>query len=549
MTRKTGFKSKSNTLRITAAASLALSLCLPTIAQAATPTQQIRILAEPVRDIATKVGAVVQWNQSLRTVTLVKGNNTLILTIGKAEALFNGKSKDVGGVVRVESGRAYAPSDRLIEWFKENNKTETPYSSDPADLFMKQLQDGNGSKATEYMSPALKKAAPEQAISVMWKQFTQAFGTASTEPIKQENSNSVHRNVTYSFKTDRIPYDLTLRLNAQNEVDDFRIVPASPLAYQKPAYEHTDAYTEKEVTIGEGELALPGTLTTPAGQGPFPAVVLVHGSGPSDRDESVGGAKPLRDLAVGLANKGIAVLRYDKVTYEHTMKVNADPKFNIKKETVDDAISAVNLLTKTQNIDSTRIFVAGHSQGGYAMPLIIDADKQKHIAGTILLAGPSSKFIDVAIEQTNEVMQRVKELGQDPTPYEPLLQTWTSVAKLLNDPQYSVDKLPANFPMPPAYWWYEQKNYKPTDLAKTQTGPMLVLQGENDYQVPIQEYEAWKKELKDRKDVEFKSYPKVTHLLTEYDGISTGAEYAMPANVSPTLIDDIANWVNKNTKK
>ncbi|GJM82169.1 hypothetical protein HMSSN139_46650 [Paenibacillus sp. HMSSN-139] len=85
------------------------------------------------------------------------------------------------------------------------------------------------------------------------------------------------------------------------------------------------------MTVGEGAMALPGTLTMPTGDGPFPAIVLVHGSGTNDRDEAIGSAKPFRDLAVGLAAQGIAVLRYDKVSYEHTFKVAADPKFTLKK--------------------------------------------------------------------------------------------------------------------------------------------------------------------------------------------------------------------------
>ena len=84
--------------------------------------------------------------------------------------------------------------------------------------------------------------------------------------------------------------------------------------WKRPEYSKPDSFKERDVTVGEGEWKLPGTLTLPNGSGPFPAAVLVHGSGPNDRDETVGGAKVFKDLAEGLASRGIAVLRYEKRT-------------------------------------------------------------------------------------------------------------------------------------------------------------------------------------------------------------------------------------------
>src|ERR1035437_1963258 len=84
--------------------------------------------------------------------------------------------------------------------------------------------------------------------------------------------------------------------------------------WQRPEYSKPGAFKERDLTVGDGEWKLPGTLSVPVGAGPFPAVVLVHGSGPNDRDETVGGAKVFKDLAEGLASRGIVVLRYEKRT-------------------------------------------------------------------------------------------------------------------------------------------------------------------------------------------------------------------------------------------
>ncbi|MBB3130433.1 hypothetical protein FHS19_005138 [Paenibacillus rhizosphaerae] len=535
---------KKRTLSAVAAASLtAISLSVPA---AAAETPDAASYA-PVRETALRLGAQVSWDPEQRSVTVKKGDTTLVLTIGRSTAVLNGRTVPSGGTVRITGQQAMAPAAFLSEALGGTESVTGPSEAadDNADLFLQALRAGNGAEAAKVMSPALQQALPAQTLSGLWKNYESVYGQVSSVGGKQESDNAVHHNVAYTLQTAAVPLQITLRLNADRLVDDLNIGPVSSGGYRPPAYDHPEAYTEREVQIGKGEWALPGTLTLPAGQGPFPAVVLVHGSGPNDRDTSIGGAKPFRDLAAGLAAKGIAVLRYDKVTFEHTFKIAANPKLTVKEETVDDALSAVNLLTETPGINPARIYVAGHSQGGYAMPLIVDADAGRNIAGTILLSGPSSSFIDVVVEQQAELISRVKQLGQDPAPYEQQAAVWTQAARLLDDPQYSISHLPESFPIPPAYWWYDKKDYKPAELAKTQNGPMLVLQGENDWQVPMHEFEQWKEALKGRTDVEYKSFPKVNHLLAEYDGLSTGTEYAQPSNVTPAIIATIANWIGK----
>ena len=135
--------------------------------------------------------------------------------------------------------------------------------------------------------------------------------------------------------------------------------------YRPPDYVARASFSEQQVTVGaDSEWALPATLTLPAGKGPFPAVVLVHGSGPNDRDETQGPNKPFQDLAWGLGSQGIAVLRYDKRTLVYRGKLGALPNITVKEETVDDALAAVALLRQTPGIDPKRIFVLGHSLGG-----------------------------------------------------------------------------------------------------------------------------------------------------------------------------------------
>jgi len=522
------------------AATIALSLVLPMGASAA-PSLSSSTALTPLRESALEYGADVKWDQQTRTITITRGNTIIKLEAGKSQAIVNGKQVTLDHPVTIVSGHALIDATFINELFQDPQQ-----SVDPADLFIQGLQSGDGAGAAKYVSQSSTNALQENLLKILWSNYETVYGKMKLTGSKTEKINAVHRNVIYAVESETVPLEITVRLNFSGQVDDMNVTAASDdSGYKKPSYDKPDSYTEQEVTVGQGSLALPGTLTLPKGDGPFPTVVLVQGSGPHDRDSSIGGTKLFRDLAAGLASQGIAVLRYDKVTYEHSFKVGSNPKFTMKQESVDDALAAVKLLKGNASIDTSRIFVAGHSQGGYAIPMLIAEDKNHNVAGTVVISGPSGKFADVLAEQQQELVQRVKQLGIDADPYEQQAAQFTALANIVNDPQYTADHMPEQFPLQPAYWWFEQKNYVPAELAKSQSTPMLILQGENDWQVPIKQFEGWKTALKDRQDVKFKSYPNVNHLLSVYQGVSIGAEYAQPSNVSENIVDDIATWIKE----
>jgi fermentation-respiration switch protein FrsA (DUF1100 family) len=257
-------------------------------------------------------------------------------------------------------------------------------------------------------------------------------------------------------------------------------------------------------SVVTGEYQLPAKLTLPAGPGPFPAVVLVHGSGPHDMDETIGPNKPFRDIADGLAAKGIASIRYTKRTRQYR-----PANITLDEETIQDAISAANLLRATPKIDPKRIYVIGHSLGGFAAPRIGKADPS--LAGLVLLAG-NSRPIGVLIAE------QVKYLGMEP---EQAAQMMLLMPEAYRD-ELSVDPLP---------------------VAKALTMPMLILQGERDYQVTMADFQRWQTLKSPR--VTLKSYPALNHLFQPGQGKSTPLEYQMAAPFSPMVIDDIAAWIQR----
>src|SRR5664279_523220 len=299
--------------------------------------------------------------------------------------------------------------------------------------------------------------------------------------------------------------------------------------WQRPEYSKPDMFKERDVTVGDGEWKLPGTLTVPVGAGPFPAVVLVHGSGPNDRDETVGGAKVFKDLAEGLASRGIVVLRYEKRTMQYRARIASIAKFTVQEETVEDAVQALAVVRSQAEVNGQRVFVIGHSLGAYVAPRIAEQDGK--LAGIVLMAGNVRPIEDLLVEQVTymgikgDQLDRAKDLQ-------------VKVKKLESGDEDS----PALGGIPVSYW-VDLKDYNPAAAAKKLAIPMLILQGERDYQVTMTDFALWKTAVGGAKGVVMKSYPALNHLFVAGEGKSLPAEYSKPGHVARAVIDDIAKFV------
>jgi uncharacterized protein len=519
----------------------------------APPQEQTALV--PLRHGAELLGARVEWNGEERSVTASRGSAVLKVWIDAAEAELNGARIQLGAPVRLVNEQTVLPLAALEQFARLalDGSGQQPVVQDDltvkATAYVYHLLNGNGEQLAAGTSPNLLKAFEAKAIAAMLAQF-QGLSAGHPKLVQAKiEKNGVHSNVVLDYELDIPPgrIGLVLRFDKQGRVDDLVNAPAAS-THQPASYDDPTLYTEREIVVGEGQFALPGALTLPKGEGPFPLVILVHGSGANDRDETIGGAKPFRDLAAGLAGKGIAVLRYDKVTAEHSLKVAAQPRFSLEDETVADALRAVELAKTLKELDPDNIFIAGHSQGGYALPLMLQKPQGASIKGAVLLSAPSGNISEVIVEQQELALQRLKETGQPAAliaQQEAAVAVYKSMVDTINDPAYSVDRLPEQFPMGDPYWWIEQRDYQPGELAKTQSTPMFIAQGENDWQVTMKQYEGWKEALKARSNVTFASYPSVNHLLAEYGSVSIGMEYGQPSNVATSLIEDVANWVKK----
>ncbi|MBQ6173140.1 MAG: alpha/beta fold hydrolase [Clostridia bacterium] len=288
---------------------------------------------------------------------------------------------------------------------------------------------------------------------------------------------------------------------------------------------------------------LPGTLTLPEGDGPFPAVVLVHGSGPNDRDETVMGLKPFRDLAEGLAAQGVAVYRFDKRTYVYGAAMAADRQATLMDESVEDAAAAVQLLASQEGIDPERIFVLGHSLGGNAVPAIarVLRDRPTDARGFILMAASPRPLEVLMREQAAFLLSLMPEI-----PAEVQAETDALLADL--DKLQDLDALTDGDTVAGAYapYWKWLAAYDILAAAEEITQPCLLLQGEEDYQVTMTDFGLWRDALGDQENWRFISYPGLTHCFTPGQKTEGSAAYARTEKVDAQVILDIAAFVLGN---
>jgi uncharacterized protein len=351
--------------------------------------------------------------------------------------------------------------------------------------------------------------------------------------------------VITACRFERGTIDIQFAFDAAGKVSGFSSRPVAPAstapastAYTPPSYATAGSYSEQDVTVGGAEWPLPATLTVPAGAGPFPAVVLVHGSGPGDRDTTIGPNKPFKDLALGLAARGIAVLRYDKRSRVHGRRMAALPSMTVKDEVIDDVAEALEVLRAQSKIDGSRLFVIGHSLGGMLVPRIVAANPS--LAGAIVMAGAARPIEDAIVRQARYLAAADGAVTSDEQAGIDAAARMASEIKALTSADAAAGRLVLN--APPSYW-LDLRGYDPPAAAAAQKVPLLVLQGERDYQVTMEEFAAWQGALAARRDVTSKSYPALNHLFLPGAGKSLPPEYDTASHVDEQVIVDIARWI------
>ena len=304
---------------------------------------------------------------------------------------------------------------------------------------------------------------------------------------------------------------------------------------------------EEKIIIGKNtKHPLNGILTLPNEiNNPVPAVVLVHGSGASNMDEKVGKLTPFKDLAEGLASRGIAVIRYDKRTYAHKRQFIKKPDISVKEETIEDAILATELLRNDSRIDSDKIFIIGHSMGGMLAPRI-DAEGGNY-KGLILLAGSPRKLEEILIDQNKEVLKHVNKLLQwiKKIQIKKLSSKFDTMYNLTDEEAKKTSLVFGNAAK--LYYFKEMGEHHSINYLKSLDKPLLIMQGDKDFQVSVEkDFNLYKEILKNKANVTFKLYENLNHAFVPsvYGNIMKARkEYNVKQHICDYVIDDIASWI------
>lgn len=415
------------------------------------------------------------------------------------------------------------------------------------------LSKGQFVQAHKTMDADMQAALTLNHLSLTWQNLSaQLGGFKGLQPSESESIGAVKKTIV-AAEFERATVDLQIA-SKDGKISGFFIKPHQ-VQSNEPPYARKESFEETPVKIGTNTSAnansdsyqLDGILTLPKGQGPYPAVILVHGSGPCDSDETMGAVKVFRDIAWGLASREIAVLRYNKRTYQHGRAMLAAgqiDKITVKEETIDDALRAVSLLSNDKRIEKNHMFILGHSLGAMVIPRMAQADDTA--AGFIIMAGPSRPLEDMLLEQTEYLLSTSEVSGKKPISaagQRELKQLRTKI-KAVKDPNLSLTTSATKLPLGlPAAYWLDLRDYKPAEAAKEIKKPIFILQGSKDYQITMVDFQNWWNALNEKGNTTFKVYNGLNHGFVKAGNFSTASDYAQPQNVSVEVINDISKWI------
>ena len=369
-------------------------------------------------------------------------------------------------------------------------------------------------------SPELSSLLTDQELESAWNRCGAGFTSVTTVEYEPTDEDQPDGRAYVYFSADDGKQRLSVSFDADGRVCGVHFSPADAgkvSEYELPEYVD-EAVTETDVDALGDELR--AKFAVPPGSGPHPSVVLVHGSGLSDMDGTGGANRPYRDLALGLASRGVAVLRYDK------RPRTLDPGFTVEDGTVADAATAVEWLRGHDETDG-RIAVLGHSLGGYLAPRIV---AETDAAGIGILAAPSRPLLDVLVRQAEFLVEH------DEDDEEALAEFRESAARIRDgtaaDDEY-IEEWPASF-------WRDLEEYDPVEVASGLDARVLVCHADADWRVTDEDYERWRAGLDE--DAHLQRYEDRTHSFfpSTGDPFEAGQE---PSDVDSEVVYDVANWV------
>lgn len=407
-----------------------------------------------------------------------------------------------------------------------------------SDDFFKLMEQEKFSDAHAFFDESVHSKITPDNLGTIWKNLSTNFGKVVSTDVLQSKTEGDFFAVSVDVKFEKETQGFLLVFNKSEKIVGlFPRQKSNQQAYVVPAYADTAAYREEEIYVKTPGHNLVGLLTTPVKGSNFPIVIFLHGSGPSDMDETVGPNKPFKDLAAGLATKGIASIRYVKRTLAYAGEFSK--AFTVKEEVMDDALAAIALVKQIPEADKKKIYLFGHSMGGMLAPKLATLAPDVH--GIILAAAPARKLTDLIDEQNKYSAAQVKDTtGAVKKQLEEALKE-TAKTRITKLGTVKPDSVLLGLP---ASYWVDLNLYDQVGTAKKLTKQrIMVVQGGFDFQVSQQDYQLWNEALGKKKNASFKLYPDLNHLLSPQKEKGNMSQYGIPVSVSETLVNDLSTWI------
>ena len=404
-------------------------------------------------------------------------------------------------------------------------------------------------KFKESISEEFKKATDGQDLDV-FKMLEQELG-AYKEIVKTEIETQNGYYLTDStLQFEKGTVDQTIAFNGEMVADGVN--------YLNMKKDIVPEEGEKEITLDAGTgYPVKGMIKMPKGEVKA-GIVIVDGSGPNDMNMTLGQNKMMKHLSDQLAEKGFAVLRFNKRTYQYgkeLAKIGMQNKTLIKDEFIDDAAEGLKTLAKEQGIPTDKLFILGHSQSGSYLP-VINETAGNLAKGYIILSGTPTNIAELSKKQLEKVIEEGSE-NADEEQVKMMKQNIKTNDELLKKIETMSDEelnKPENYPFGiPGVYVKDLMKYDPIKLYNDSKLPIFIRIAEFDKQVPISELELWKNGLDKNENDSIEEVKGANHMMQPSDGKTKLAnlitdEYQKDAPIVSSVIDDIAAWIEKITK-
>jgi len=409
-------------------------------------------------------------------------------------------------------------------------------SADVTDDFVEAITSAKFEKAEGYYSPELAEALQKGKLEFVWKGLIRNTGDFEVVVESKREDREDFYSVVSTLKFENVYMDMVMTANKDEQISGLFFRPSQYTGdlEQIPAYVDSTKFIAEEVEFDCQGYKMYGTLIIPKNQRSFPIVIMATGSGPNDRDEKIGANRPFKNLAQGLATLGVATLCYDKRTLTHASLLADLPNFDIDNEYTEEIDAAINFLS--EKYQGRNLYFLGHSMGAFMAPRIMNTNTE--LKAGVMLAANARPLEDLVLEQTEYIMAQTGDINQLSLA---LTKKGVAEVKKITKMKSKVEE-PLLLGLSKAYWLSLNK-YELLNEAKAVTEPMLVLQGERDYQVTMEDFNIWKTSFGKSSNWKFQSYADLNHLFMTGEGQSKPQEYLKPGFVSEEVVADIARFI------